>query len=179
MPDIRSRPGLIAFVERLPPGLKDYFIELPRLLRADFSLEVGLAYVFARLELAHNRCLYCGVVKLHKVNAELAWVAIKNFYMTRDTFRAQYAVIYGAALPTAALEPIKRAESVRDNVLHGKEGTEAQKRNAIADVLTYAGKLNDHVVSRNGPRPCGDLRGFSGAGQMLEKGPNRRHFSTI
>jgi hypothetical protein len=53
--------------------------------------------------------------------------------------------------------------------MHGKGASDDDKRNAIAHVLEYAQELNDLTERLGGPRPFGDLRGFKGAGQALDK----------
>jgi len=138
MQKISSKPGLANFYSQSPPEIKDYFGELPGLLSGGFSFDVLLAYVFARLELAHVNCLYCGVVKLHNVDSGLAMRAIQQFHMTRSGFREKYSVVYGEPISKEVISLHTFAEGVRDAVLHGKQGSDDNKRNAIAHVLEYA-----------------------------------------
>jgi hypothetical protein len=167
MDKIRSIPGLRKAYGSSPENVQDYFSELPRILEAGLSLDVALAYVFARVELAHGNCLYCGIVKLHKVDSGLAGRAVQKFHMTREVFRNKYLVIYGRPIPEALTRLMTFAESVRDRVLHGKDATDDQKRNAIAHVLEYSKELNDYTFSLAGLRPFADLRGFKGAATAL------------
>ena len=62
---------------------------------------------------------------------------------------------------------------MRDHVIHGKEATDAQIRNAVAHVLEYAARLNDLTTALQGPPPFGDQRGFKGAAQALDKKTSR------
>jgi hypothetical protein len=121
--------------------------------------------MFSRVELAHVNCIYCGVVKMHKVNAGLARRAVQQAHMTRDGFRDKFTVVYEQQIPASTLGLIGRAEAIRDMVLHGKHASDDQKRNAIAHVIEYAKELNGHALSLGGPAPFGDLRGFKGAAQ--------------
>jgi hypothetical protein len=170
---IRSKPGLRNYYRNCPDQIRGYFSELEGLLESSFSLDVALAYAFAKVEQAHINCLYCGITKLHQADKELTWVALYKFHMTREGFREKYSVIYGKPIPKSTIELLVFGEDVRDKVLHGKGGTPEEKRNAIAHVLEYARLLNDHCSGLNGPCPFGDLRGFKGRGTALKKGTTR------
>jgi hypothetical protein len=162
---IKSKPGLSKFYGKAPTEIQGYFWELPKLLEHSFSLDVLLAYMFSRVEFAHVNCLYCGVVKLHKVDAGLARRAVQQTHMTRDGFREKFLIVYGKEIVASASGLLARAEAIRDMVLHGKGASDEQKRNAIAHVIEYAKELNGHVLGLGGPAPFGDLRGFAGAAQ--------------
>ena len=172
MEKVNSKPGLLKFFKQSPAVVQDYFEHLPSLIET-FPLDVALAYAFARVELAHNMALYCGIAKLHQVDRDLVHRAVQAHHMTRAEFRAKYEVVYGKALPPATCALLTQAEGVRDLVMHGKSSSDDHKRNAIAHVLAYAARLNETTLSCDGPRPFGDLRGFKGAGQALEKKTSR------
>lgn len=173
MDQIRSKPGLSKFYAKAPAEIQGYFWELPRLLEHGFSLDLLLAYMFSRVEFAHVRSLYCGAVKLHKVDSGLARRAVQQTHMTRDGFREKYAVIYGQEIPASTAKLITIAEAVRDSILHGKSANDDQKRNAIAHVIEYAKEFNQEMPKLGGPPPFGDLRGFKGAAQGLSKETSR------
>lgn len=173
MEKIKSKPGLLNFYWGSPAEIKDYFSELEGLLEGGFSLDVVLAYVFARVERAHVNSLYCGIVKFHQVDSGLARRAVRQFHLTRDGFREKFSTIYGRPIPDETVKLLVVAEGVRDSVLHGKGGTPEQKRNAVAHVIKYACLLNEYCASLNGPRPFGKLKGFKGAAQCLSKGTSR------
>jgi hypothetical protein len=57
--------------------------------------------------------------------------------------------------------------------MHGKSASDDQVRNAVAHILAYATAMNECTAEYDGPKPFGDLRGFKGAAQSLEKGTTR------
>jgi len=172
MDKIKSKPGLLACFNGLPPDVRRYFEHLPALIES-LPLDVALSYVFARVELAHNMALYCGITKLHRASSEMAYHAVQKHHMTRAEFRAKYAVIYGNEITDVVANLLTHAEGVRDHVMHGKSATDDQKRNAIANVLRYAVGFNECTVALHGPKPFGDLRGYKGAAQALDKSTTR------
>lgn len=117
--------------------------------------------------------IYCGVVKLHKVDPGLARGAVDRHHLGRKGFYALYETVYGAKIPTAACDLLERAETVRDKIMHGKTVTEADKRKAIVDVLAFAEQLDDKTYQLGQIRPFGDLRGFKGRAVALDKSTSR------
>lgn len=172
MEKVKSKPGLLKYFNGAPAEIRWYFEFLPKLVEG-FPLEIALAYVFSRVELAHNMTLYCGITKLHKADTGLASRAVQGHHMTRTEFRKKYEIVYGKAIPDSTALLLTQAEAVRDRVLHGKRASDDQIRNAVAHVLEYADQLNGYTQTQSGPRPFGDLRGFRGAAQSLEKGTSR------
>lgn len=172
MPDSRIRSPLLQRLRGSSPFIRWYFADLEKLL-ADFPPDVALAYVFARVELAHNMALYCCAVKKHHVDATLARAAIDATHLTRDEFRNKFCALYGKPIPDQACALIQRAEAVRDRVMHGKRATDSEKRHAIADVLQYAAEFNDAAYAGAQLLPFGDLRGFHGRGTRLPKSASR------
>ena len=67
MDKVKSKPGLLNFFHKSPAEIQKYFEHLPNLIE-QFPLDVVLTYVFARVELAHNMALYCGIAKLHRAD---------------------------------------------------------------------------------------------------------------
>jgi hypothetical protein len=172
MSAIKSKPGLLNRFNSAPKEVRDYFTHLPKLVEG-FPLDVVLSYVFAQVELAQNMALYCGIVKLHKADGQLARSAIDAHHMTRKEFRERFAVVFGSPIPDAVANSLGKAESVRDRVMHGKYTIDLDKRNAVAHVIEYAEQLNAHVHGIAGFRPFGDLRGFKGAAKSLDKSTTR------
>ena len=152
--------------------VKNYFPHVPDLVER-FPLDVCLAYQFARVELAYNMAIYCGIVKKHRVDPKLAWAAVEDHQLTRKSFREFYETVHGGPITRAVQERIEDAETVRDKIMHGKPVTEAQKRKAIVDVLKYAEALNARTEKLGGVKPFGDLRGFKGRGTSLDKSTSR------
>lgn len=171
MDKIKSKPGLLHFFADCPVEVREYFQHIPKLL--DLELSVVLAYVFARVELAHNMALYCGVIKLHQANAEIAYRAVQTYRITRADFRSKYETVYGKPISKATWQLLTQAEGVRDRVMHGKDTNDDQMRNAVAHVLAYAKEMNKGVADCGGPKPFGKLQGFKGARQSLEKETTR------
>ncbi len=169
---VKSKPGLISRFNKASPEVRSYFKYIPKLVR-DFPLDVCLSYVFSRVELAQNMTLYCGMVKLHRAEATLARKAVDVHHMTRTEFRSKFHTVFGRGIPDLVSKALSRAEGVRDRVMHGKATPDDAKRNAIADVIGYAEKLNAHVSGLAGFEPFGDLRGFKGAGKSLDKSTTR------
>jgi len=165
---IKSKPGLLKHFNASSDDVRWYFEHLPRLVD-DFPLDVALAYVFSQVEQAQVMALYCGVAKLHRADANVARRAISSYRLKRADFRSKYEMIYGKSIPDPTARLLVYAEAVRDQVMHGKGASDDDKRNAIAHVLAYAQELNNLTDQLGGPRPFGDLRGFKGAGQALDK----------
>lgn len=155
-----------------PEEVQWYFEHMPRLID-EFPLDVALAYAFARVETAHNMALYCGVVKMYKANADLAWTAVERQHLTREGFRDLFRTIYGKQITAIAQGYIEEAERVRDKVMHGKEVKDQDKRAALSRVLHYAVKLNEQTSDIAGLKLFGRLQGFKGRAQSLDKETSR------
>lgn len=169
---IKTKAGLKRAYTGCSDEVRQYFKHLPTLLD-DYPMEVCLAYVFARLELAQNMALYCGAVKIHKVNAEVARNVIGTHHLTRKGFIELYKTVFDLDLPKEAHDDLKSAEETRDHVMHGKQTSDDRIRNAIARVLEYAEEINKQLNLKHELKPFGDLRGFSGRAQKLDKRTSR------
>ena len=145
---------------------------MPGLLK-DYPLDVSISYLFGLVELAQNKSLYCGMVKLHRVDAELARKAVDLHPMLRTDFRQFYEAIFGKKPTATTFVKLKEAEAIRDRIVHGKEASEREKRKAIVDIIEFAELFNDDVNEIAGFQPFGDLRGFKGRGQPLNKSTSR------
>lgn len=169
---IKSKPGLLNAFYACSKEVQGYFEYIPKLLE-EFPMHVCLAYVFARLELGQNMALYCGVVRIHKVNAEIAMRAVSTHHMTRENFVLLYKTVFDVDLPAAAHPDLKSAETTRDMVMHGKEISDDRIRNAIARVLEYAEEINKQLHAKHGLKPYGNLQGFAGKSKKLDKRTSR------
>lgn len=167
-----SYKGVLKRYQESTPEVQWYFSQIPLLLPA-FPYEVTLAYLFLRTEKAHNRALYCGVVKLHRAHTEIADRAVNTHHLTRDGFLDLYKNVFGHALSPATVAKIKDAEKIRDRVIHGKDVTDQDLRQALVDVIVYAEALNTDVHAMAGFKPFGDLRGFKGRAEPLDKSTTR------
>lgn len=165
--------GMIDVYSALPQPLQEYFVHFPKLVE-DFPHEVALSYLFAQIELAHNMTIYCGVVKCHCVNADVARNSVNAHHMTRERFRDLYRLIMdNKRIEAGALEKAISAEKVRDKILHGKKVQPADKREAIVNSLEYATQFNEQVFRDAGFRPFGRLSGFKGRAKALDKSTSR------
>lgn len=90
------------------------------------------------VELAQNKSLYCGMVKLHRVDVELARKTVDLHPMSRTDFRQFYEAIFGKKPTETAFVKLKGAEATRDRIVHGKPASERDKRKAIVDIIEFA-----------------------------------------
>ncbi len=155
-----------------PSEIQQYFEPAAELME-HYSWEVSLSYLFARLERAHLMSLYCGVVKLHRVDSELAATAVEKFENKRDDFRELFKRIFGKQIPNSLIDKIERAQQIRNNVLHGKKVRDRDYRMAIVSIVEYATEFNEICFDLGGFRPFGSLQGFKGAAASMDKSTSR------
>ena len=173
MARIKSRKGLASYFAQAPIGVQKVFNDLPK-LTDNMSLTVPLAYLFARVEAVHVLTLYCGLVKLHKTNADMTWNILQHQHITRKNFQDFFANIIGKSLNNQTRKLLEKAEKVRDKVIHGKRVNDAEKRDALAWLLDYAKAFDSEVFRVAKFHPFGgDLRGFKGAGKSFPKRTTR------
>lgn len=169
---IKSKAGLKKAYAKSPHEIMEYFPHIPKLLE-EFPMEVCLAYVFYRLELGQNMALYTGVVRIHRVDASLARTAVSTQHLTREHFDDLYQKIFSIKVPKTAKSDLERAQKTRDRIMHGKQASDDQIRNAIARVLEYAEEINAQLDRRHKLKPFGSLKGFAGRGKKLDKKTSR------
>lgn len=161
--------GVVNRYNRAPDEVRLYFSDIPELIER-YNWEVALAFLFARVEKALNRMLYCGAVKMHKAHATVASRAVDQHHMTRKEFRRLFKNVFGAEIPAELVAVLKDAEKVRDKVMHGKEASEAAKRKAIVRVIEYAEGMNALVFELAGFKLfTNDLRRYAGARRALDE----------
>lgn len=159
--------------EGLSPTLKRYLEHYPKLVTADLPFEIVMAYLFQRLERAHRRALYGGIIKKHSANAELTNRIISRAHLTRAEFDSLYERVFGVAIPVFAQARREEAEGIRDKSMHGGEVDDPPLRKAIRDILEYFEAFNAHVLRMGGFEPCGDMRGITGAAEKLNNETTR------
>ena len=164
--------GVVGVYSACPKEVQSYFEYFPDLAE-DYPWEVALSYLFGRVELAHNMAIYCGIVKLHKGNAELTRKAVESHHLTRDGFRTFFAAIYGKPIDAKISQLIEEAEAIRDKVLHGKSASQEELRRSVVRVLEYAVQFNAFVHAIAGIKPFNDLRGFKGRAVSHDKSTTR------
>ena len=172
---VKSIPGLKKIYNKCSSEVKEFFEHIPALLDKNLPLEVCLAYAFSRLERGQNMAIYLGVVKIHKVNANLADTAVQNHHMSSEDFSSLYKTIFGFDPPSTALSKLNEAKTkARHKVMHGKETKIADIRNAIACVLGYAEEINRQLDEKYDIKPfCDDQRGFAGRSRKFDERTSR------
>lgn len=168
----KSYRGVIKRIEEAPDEIQTYFWLASDLVET-YPWEVPLAWMFSRVELAQNNCLYCAAVKLHRTDSTLTRDAIDAHYMSRKDFKEFYRTIVGKKITDAILDPLGKAETTRDRVMHGKPVSQPEFREAIVSIIEFAEGFNALVMAHAGFRPFSDLRGFKGAGKSLDRSTTR------
>ncbi len=171
-----QRRGLRTLHGNMPAEVQSFFGDLPALIDSSFSLDIALAYVFFRVEHGQRQTLYCGSRKLHRTESTLTWKAIGEHQLTRAGFKELFRTIYGFPVSSKANRYISDAQSVRDDLMHGRQSTERTKREGICKVLHYAKEMNTLIADTKnlGFRPfAGDLRGVVGRLEPLDKSTTR------
>ncbi|MCC6140945.1 MAG: hypothetical protein IT389_10065 [Nitrospira sp.] len=168
MARVPSYKSLLKIYEMSPNEVKGHFQHIPKLI-SGLPYEVALAYSFLKVEQAQNRALYGGVVKVHRGDAEFVRRVMNFQHLTRDGFKEIFANVFGSPLSKATAAKLDEAEKVRDRVIHGKSVDDNDMREAIADCLEYGALLNRDVSTAAGFNPFGDMRGFKGRADSLDK----------
>ena len=161
-------------LEGAPDRVRRYFQPAEELIER-YSWEVSLSYLYAKVEEAHLMSIYCGAVKLHRTDAELAWNAVYRFENTRPQFQEVFANVYGTKIPQLLGARLEKAQKVRDLALHGKakEVPGSDYRMAVAAIIEYAKGFNELCLEKGGPQPFGPLQGFTGRQKTLDKAASR------
>jgi hypothetical protein len=165
---VTSYKAVLAHFNAAPAEVRAYFLHLPTLVQS-FPWEVLMAYQFILVERGQNRALFGAAMKLHRADGTVAESTIEALHITRGSFLKHYETIVGAALPLPTVNKLKFAERVRDKTVHGKSVSVSDYRQAVVDVVDYAVELNAHIYGIAGFRPFGDMRGFVGSRQSLDK----------
>ena len=171
----RSKIQLRAKFQSCPDNVQDYFDYFPKLAE-DFpaAYDVAIAYLFLRVETAHNMILYYGLVKLHRVPSDMAYKQLGKEYITRDNFKIYFENIFSKKLDVDLMGLIKSAEKTRDQIVHGKASIKSmpdqKKREAINFIFEYAKKFNA-FASKNGIyEPFNHYQGAHGGPGQLRQG---------
>jgi hypothetical protein len=169
----KSYKGILELFKKQPVEICKYFRYLPPLIKNDLPYDIALAYLFSQIERAHRRTLYCGITKRYSANSELTDEIIRKEYVTRDGFKQLFKNVYGQEFPDGLNKMIEHAEDMRDTEMHGKPAGDADLRQAIHDVFEYAKEFNRMISRLEGFEPFGDLRGFKGRGENMDKETTR------
>lgn len=164
----KTYKGVIDRFKHSPKEIRDYFFPSIELI-THYPLQVTLAYMFSCVEMAHNMTLYCGVVKLHRADSEVAWSAINSLHIRRESYRKLYETIFGKPLNKEIISKISEAEKIRDKVMHGKDVSQEEMRKAVFRLIEYSELFNDYTFQLASFRPFGNLRGYKGRAEPLSK----------
>lgn len=160
----------------MPGEVQTLFSDLPALIDSNFALNIAVAYMFFKTEQAQRGTLYCGARKLHRTESELTWKAIDLHELTRKDFQQFFSIIYGFPVSTDANKNLEEAQSVRDDLMHGRQQDDPDLRKAICNVMHYAKDMNEWIAVKNGLgfKPfSGDLRGIVGRLESLDRSATR------
>lgn len=160
--------GVLNRFAKLPEPMQKHFWSLKALV-TDYAWEVSIAHVFSQIERAKHRTIYCGIVKLHGTDSELTWKLVEADHMSRSRFRELFQITFGTPLDEDLSKKLSAAEKIRDKIIHGKDWTDAQAREALVDVMDFAEGFEKYIEKLAGFSPFGDLRGFKGAKVALPK----------
>ena len=164
----KTYKGVIARFRQAPDEIQTYFTPSVELIEK-YPWEVTLAYMFSRIELAQNMALYCGVVKLHRAHREVAWSAIDSLHIKRKDFEELFETVFGKPLKQKIINKISEAKIIRDKTMHGKDVSDAELRKAVFRLIEYSELFNEFVSQTAGFKPFGNLKGFKGRAEPLDK----------
>lgn len=162
-----SYKALIKHFDAMPGHVKWHFPHLRDILSNKLPLEIPIAYLFLKIELACNRSLYGGVVRVHTVDSKLARRIINQQHLTRQGFKDLFFNVFGEH--PAGQSFIDRAEKTRDKVIHGKQVENATLRECIGDSLDFCLELHKQIQGLASFTPFGDMRGFAAKLETLDK----------
>lgn len=165
---------LISKYDALPAKIKGYLPYFKKLVYG-YPYEVTIGYLFSRIERAHHIALDCGLVKLHECDSDLTDSVIQSYRMTREDFPEKFKTIFDIAINPSALVKLRRAEKIRDRLLHGKSNVEAKdQRHAIFNLFEYFEEFDTQVTGLlSGFSPFGSLTGLTGRKVKLGKSTTR------
>ena len=145
----RRVADVVRAFEGAPDEVRAFLPDLPHLMQdraLRHGLAAALAYAFHRLEVAHRRALFLGLVRLHGVGPELARRATENEHLSREHFQRLFREVLRAPLPAEARTLLDVATGVRDDLVHGKQVRPASLRKALMAVTAYACELHGFCV---------------------------------
>jgi hypothetical protein len=158
----KTRAGLKKYFKSLPKNLRPHFEYFLKILEFKLPLEIAVAYVFYRIELAHRDTLLFGIIKKHRTEYRLVWEIIRKEQIGRAEFLRLFKNVIGTELPKPIETKLKEAEKIRDKAIHGHAPTDPEMRNAIKLALDYSNDFNKYVKRHAKFAPFGDLSGLAG-----------------
>jgi hypothetical protein len=88
---------------------------------------------------------------------------------TRKSFRDSIYSLTGIDISKGDYTALERAERVRDTIFHGRRATDADKREAISNCLTFIGLFGEIVRQKTGKNPFATLRGLTSRIKPLDR----------
>lgn len=164
--------GVSNHLKGAPEEVQMYFQPVAELIE-HYPWEVSLSFLFSKVERAHIMSLYCGVVKLHRVNSKIALTAVDLFENRREEYRLLFNNVFGRKIPSSISNKIEEAQKIRNRILHGKTVADRDFRKAIVAIIDYATEFNELCFESASFRPFGSLQGFKGAGSSLDDSTSR------
>lgn len=165
-PRFPSYKAVAKHFSKMPEHVQRHFPHLTDVLDGKMPLEIPIAYLFLNIELACNRSLYGGVVRLHRVDSTFARRIIHKQHLTREGFRDLFFSVFGEH--PAGQDLIERAEKIRDKVIHGKKVDASALRECIGDALDFCSELHTQVQRIANLTPFADMRGFTARRDQLD-----------
>jgi len=158
--------------QSLPADVQAHFEHYPTLLE-DFPWKISMAYLFSEIEAAHRTIIYCGVVKIHRVDASMANSVVDSWRMKREEYAKLFETVFGQGIPAPTAKALAEAERVRDRIMHGAAIADADHRGGQVRLFDYVDEMHTLLPTVGGVSPFKDLRGIKGAGQPLTKQTSR------
>ena len=147
----------------LPADVQNYLGSVPLIIATsnDDTFDMLLAYLSIKVEKGLRRILYAGVIKLRKANRTVALTILTDFYMGRQEFHDLYEILAGRPIATEIIDFGEVARPIRNEVIHGRIATDAEKVLAIKAFLKYIKSLNEQAATDFEFEPFGDLTLFN------------------
>ncbi len=155
--------------EGLPPDTKEYLNVIPLIIDISNNVsrdkdkdifDILLAYLFIRVEHGQRRILRGLAINEHNVKSSEAEDIVNKWHINQLEFIILHKIFTGKLIKPKILEYKRKATDVRNNIIHGKIVTDAEKAQAIKDILNYIEKLNDLVRLKYKFKPFGNMKGF-------------------
>lgn len=169
---VKSYPALVKHFKSSPDIVQNYFPDFIELVEI-YDWDVSVSYIFSRVELAKHMTIYCGIVKLHWCESTLTKKMVYEEHMSRSRFKELFKTVFGKSIPKDLIEKLEKGEKVRDKIAHGKRWQEKEVREGLTNIIDFASEYNEFVFNLAGFRPFGNLTGFKGRAESLEKSTTR------
>lgn len=160
--EIKNSAALKKVFNDLPEDVRSFFHHLSDLLDEPSKYDLALAHCFMRIEEAHNRALYAGLVRELYCDSNLAKMFVDKQHLTAKGFNELFKNIFGEPVPNVTSDKLIEAQKIRNALIHGKGSSYKEKREAIAFSLMYSKELSEFLVEKIKVNPFGKLSGIVG-----------------